>query len=134
MAEKGIESLILWPLERIADFSDNVYPSEALKNAAAPFGFYRLLQDECEQTLDGDSELCFTRFELHIVTRTLTELGELCDAARAELRRIRGGTISGRFVERVRISLASPDLHEREVGYFRRVYEVEIWWQEDAEP
>lgn len=132
MAEKGLESLILWPLEQIADFEDKVYPSEALKNAAAPLGFYRILQDECEQTLDGDTELCFTRFELHIVTKTLAELGNLSDAARVELRRIRGKNIYGRFVERVRISLASPDLHEREVGYFRRVYEIEIWWQEDA--
>ena len=131
--ERGVESLIIEPLERIADFDDKVYPSEALKNASAPFAFYRLLQDECEQDLSGDTELSFSRFELHIVAKTLVQVGQLADAARAELRRLAGCTVHGRYVERVRISLASPDLHDREVELFRRVYNVEIWWQEDDE-
>ena len=120
---------IIEALETITALSDKVYHAEALKNAAAPFAFWRQTAEEEEQALDGYTGLLSGGLDVHIVARNLQSLNSLSVAVRSVLIALQGQEISGFLYEKISVRMSSPVLHEREVGMFRKVYSVSIEYQ-----
>lgn len=131
---KGPESLILQALEPIETLGARIWPHEALKNEAPPFAFYELRAEEYEQDLDGETELCYRRYFVHAVTGSYIQLAPLWQRMRRALLGLRGQTVAGRYVQEVRVKLASPELKELEISCFRRALELELWTSEEVEP
>lgn len=126
----GSESLIIEPLETIEALRDKVYPSEALETAAAPFAFYRLLQEGEEEDLEGPNELKTSIWELSLVAKRLAAVGLLSDQARQALKAAQGTTVGGRYIERISVKAVTPeDYYEKLVGLFRRMFRVTVYWQ-----
>ena len=149
--EIGPELLFSAALEEITELQGKVYPAGGLQNAAAPFAFFEQAEERQEEALDGLTGLMFSRFRVHAVAENYYTLAILGRKVLARLRRMQGqalvrgdsgevglasadmavaGVDGGRLLlEQVTVRQASPDLWDRDVGLYRRVYEVEIHWQ-----
>lgn len=131
MAEKVTpEQAIKTALEPIKDLASKVYPLEGLKNATAPFVFYLRLTGDENDALDGPTGLLTASFEINCVARTYAEQLALCGAVRQALKRLQGREFPGLLIERIRIRQQSPDLKETEVNLYRRMYVLQINYQE----
>lgn len=119
-------------LSRVPKCKDKVYPLEALKTASPPFVFYvRLSQDE-ELTLDGGAGLMEATYELNCVAKTYKALTVLADDVYRRLRQMTGKAYSGLLIERATVRQTSPDLKERDVGLYRRMYVLRLEYQEEV--
>lgn len=125
------EQAILTALEPIAGLSGKVYPLEGLKNATAPFVFYLRQAEDEEETLDGPAGLLSATFEINCVAATYAGLTALARAVRPALQALQGTVHSGLLIERATVRQASPDLKEREVNLYRRMYVLQINYQEE---
>ena len=130
------EKLICTVLEQLAELQGKVYPSGALQNAEAPFSFYEQLTEEEEETLEGYTGLRFNRYRIHVVAGNYDALTRLSRKVRMRLQRLQGATMTPPaedavplLLEQVTVKQSSPDLWERDVGLYRRVYELELHWQ-----
>lgn len=123
------EQAILKALEPIAEISGKVYPLEGLKNAAAPFVFYLRLTDEEEETLDGPTGLQSGTFEVNCVAQNYAQLIALAGSVRSALQGMQGKSYDGLLIERATIRQTSPDLKEREVNLYRRMYVLQMNYQ-----
>ena len=123
------EQAIKTALEPIAEISGKVYPLEGLKNAAAPFVFYLRLTDEEEETLDGPTGLQSGTFEVNCVAQNYAQLIALAGSVRTALQGLQGATHDGLLIERAAIRQTSPDLKEREVNLYRRMYVLQLNYQ-----
>ena len=113
-------------VETASGLTGKIYHAEALKNAAPPFAFWLQEREETEQALDGYTELETAGFELHLCSRYLDELDTKAAAARSAVIGLQGTESGGVLYERVNIRQISPVIHEREIGLFRKVYEITI--------
>ena len=116
-------------VEAAADLSGSVFHVEALKNAAPPFAFWLQTREETEQALDGYTELDTAAFELHICSRYLDQLDAKAAAARTAVISLQGTETEDVLYERINIRQITPVIHEREVGLYRKVYEITINYQ-----
>lgn len=138
-------------LEEIQGLEDKIYPLQPLKNAAPPFGFYIQDTDNEDEALDGETGLQHTGYKLHMVADEYRKLSLLGSEAKYALSHLQGqswirsdagvvgqvrvgdatpGTPGMRmYIERVRVVQASPDLYETEVGWYRRIYDVDFDYQ-----
>ncbi len=123
------EKLFSEALEQMERCPLKIYPFSALKNATAPFGFYRRSAESEENALDGHTGLMSADFELSIVTATYDQLSVYSRAARAVLLELTGTERDGLLIESVTVRLASPDLEETEVNLYRRIYLLHIDYQ-----
>ena len=123
------EMLISDALEQMEHRPMKLYPISALKNAAAPFGFFRRSIESEENALDGPTGLMSADFEISIVAATYEQLSAYCMAARAALLELRGVERNGLLIESVTVRQASPDLEETEVNLYSRVYMLHIDYQ-----
>lgn len=123
------ENMILTVLEPIAGLKGKVYPMEALKNATAPFVFYRQTAEEEDDDLDGRNGLHTATFEIHCVARSYAALVSLSGSVRQALQYTQGRIYAGLLIERVKVRQASPDLYEREVNMMRRAYTLQLDYQ-----
>lgn len=128
------EEVILTVLEPIAGLRGKVFPMEALKNATVPFVFYRQMEGDEEDTLDGQTGLQTATFEIHCVAKSYAALVSLAGAVRLALQKMQGHTYDGLLIERAKVRQASPDLYEREVNMMRRVYTLQLDYQGGNEP
>lgn len=124
------EKAILAALEQIEGLSGRVYPLEGLKNAAAPFVFYFRQTEDEEDALDGPTGLLTATFEINCVAQTYARLVALCGVVRPALQKLQGYAHDGLLIERAHTQQASPDLKEREVNLYRRMYILQINYQE----
>nr|WP_325212931.1 DUF3168 domain-containing protein [uncultured Oscillibacter sp.] len=108
-----------------------VFPLEGLKNAEAPFVFYLQAQGDEETALDGLTGLRSASFEINCVARSYGELKALANRVRPALQSLQGAELEGLSVQRAKVRQASPDLLEREVRLFRRMYILELDYQEE---
>ena len=131
MAEemKAPDDLFPAVLEGLPGFHAKLFPMEALKNARPPFFFYAQTREEEDGALDGLTGLRHNSYNLHAVGRTFDELQRLCRAARSALLALTGTETGGLLIESLVVRQVSPDLEEREVGYYRRMYELQVDWQ-----
>ena len=113
-------------VEATTGLTGKVYHAEALKNASAPFAFWIQIREETEQALDGYTELDTSAFELHLCSSHLDQLDTMSAAARSAVIGFQGTTSGGILYERVNIRQITPVIREREVGLFRKVYEITI--------
>lgn len=125
------EIAICAALERIAAPFDGVFPAEALQNAGERFIFYRRLSADEEDDLSGGTGLLETVIEVNCVAPTYGELQRISGAAKSLLQDMQGRQYENLLIERVHVRQASPDLREKEVGLYRRVYALTINYQED---
>ena len=116
-------------VETAAELTGSVFHVEALKNASAPFAFWLQIREETEQALDGYTELDTAGYELHICSKYLEQLDEKAAAARAAVISLQGTEADGVLYERINIRQITPVIHEREVGLYRKVYEITIEYQ-----
>lgn len=123
------EQAILTVLKPIAEISGTVSPLEGLKNAAAPFVFYLRRTEEEEETLDGPTGLQSGTFEVHCVALTYAQLLSLAGSVRTALQGLQGNTYDGLLIERATIRQTSPDLKDREVNLYRRMYVLQLNYQ-----
>lgn len=123
------EQAILTALEPIAEISGKVYPLGGLKNAAAPFVFYLRLTEEEDEALDGLTGLQSGTFEINCVAQTYAQLIALAGSVRPALQGMQGKTYGGLLIERATIRQTSPDLKEREVNLYRRMYLLQLNYQ-----
>lgn len=103
-----------------------VYAAAAIKGAAAPFIFYILHRDEAVEELDGDTTLRAATFEVDAVGRGAKDLAALGAKVTAALKALRGTSSAGLEIQRARVTQESPDIKEREVNLWRRVYALRI--------
>lgn len=149
--EIGPETLFCTALEQLGELRGKVYPSGALQNAAAPFSFYEQIAEDEEEALDGYTGLMISRFRIHVVASNYSALCKLSRKVRVQLQRLQGSApargdaaVAGvaaagkalpgadaaqMLLEQVTVRQSSPDLWERDVGLYRRVYELELHWQ-----
>ena len=125
------EQAFLTVLEPIEGLRDNIYPAEALKNAAAPFVFYLQRAEDETEALDGPTGLMSATYEIHCVAQTYAKLVWLAGQVRPALHSMQGRTFDGLLVERVTVRQASPDLKEVEVGLFRRALSLTMHYQKE---
>lgn len=124
------ELAIVNELSHISKLKDKIYPLEGLKNASAPFVFYvQLAQDE-EETLDGGG-LKEVNYEINCVAKTYKALVELSSLVYKQLKLMQGNTYSGLLIERATVRQTSPDLKEREVDLYRRMYVLHLEYQQE---
>lgn len=123
------EQAILTALEPIAQISGKVCPLEGLKNAVAPFVFYLIHEWSEEETLDGVTGLHSCMAEVHCVAQTYAQLIALAGSVRPALQGMQGKTYGGLLIERATIRQTSPDLKEREVNLYRRMYLLQLNYQ-----
>lgn len=126
------EELIKTTLEPIDGLASKVFPLEGLKNATAPFVFYLRMTGEEEDALDGPTGLQSGTFELNCVAQTYARLIALAGSVRSRLQALQGTSREGLYIERVVIRQASPDLKEREVNLYRRMYVLQLNYQEEV--
>ena len=109
----------------------NAYPAEALKTAAAPFVFYLQMTWEDEDALDGPTGLLSAAFEINCVAATYAGLVGLCADVLPTLRSLQGRHFERLLIEQADVRQASPDLKEKETNLFRRMYILQIYYQEE---
>lgn len=119
-----IEQAVVRALETAAP--GKVYAAAAIKGAAAPFVFYVLHRDEAVEELDGDTTLRAATFEVDAVGRGAKDLAVLGARVSATLKALRGTSGVGLEIQRARVTQESPDIKEREVNLWRRVYALRI--------
>lgn len=125
------EERIKTTLDGVNGLSRKVYPLEGLKNASAPFVFYFRRTEEEEETLDGPAGLLEGLFEVHCVARTYAELVSLAGLVRPALQALQGTTAGGLYIERATVRMTSPDLKEKEVNLYRRMYVLQLNYQKE---
>lgn len=113
-------------VENATGLTGKVYHAEALKNVSAPFAFWIQIREETEQALDGYTSLDTSAFELHLCSSYLDQLDTMAAAARSAVIGFQGTASGGILYERVNIRQITPVIREREVGLFRKVYEITI--------
>lgn len=125
------EDAIVGALSPLPGLAGKVFPLEGLKNASAPFVFY--LQAESGETaaLDGLTGLLSASFEVNCVSRSYAELKALADKVRPALQALQGTELEGLSIQRAKVRQASPDIKEQEVQLFRRMYILELDYQEE---
>lgn len=111
--------------------SGKVYHAEALKNAAAPFVFWLQTGEEFEQDLNGRTELGRDQYELHIVTKNLEALDAISAELREAVEALQGSTVNGILYEIIRVRQITTVINEHEVNLYRKVYEIDIFYQEE---
>lgn len=116
-------------LETIQYMTGKIYHAEALKNAQPPFVFWIQNAEDAQEDLNGYTELCEAGYEVHIVTRNLDTLDALAAAVRSSILALQGTTTGGFLYEHVRIRQISPVINEKEVGLYRKVYQLNINYQ-----
>lgn len=126
------DQVIVAALEPIAGLAGKVFPLEGLKNAAAPFVFYLQQTEDEEEALDGLTGLLSASFEINCVARTYAGLIALAGAVRLALLALRGTAHDGLLIERATVRQTSPDLKEREVNLWRRMYILQLDYQKEA--
>ena len=109
--------------------SGKVYHAEALKNAAAPFVFWLQTGEEFEQDLNGRTELGRDQYEVHIVTKNLEALDAISAELREAVEALQQNTVNGILYEIIRVRQISPVINEHEVNLYRKVYEIDIFYQ-----
>ena len=123
------DMLIKAAMETIDGLAGQVYPLQAIKNAVAPFVFYRQTEEDDAYALDGPASLMTASYEIHCVAQTYAGLVALSGAVRPALQALQGTTHDDLLVERVAIRQASPDLKETDVNLYRRIYILSINYQ-----
>ena len=143
MAEYNLspEFAFVQALETVSVLKDRVTALQPKKGVKPPLSFYVPNRDDEEQALDGGTGLQTYAAQLHLVGGTYRGLLLLCARAKKAILAMRGATYStpenepgdvlrGRIlVEDTAMTLSSPDLYEAEVGYYRRVYTVQLDYQ-----
>ena len=127
------DKAILAALEPLEGLRTAPGPVELLREAVPPFVFFLQVYEEETDTLEGGAGLFTSEYEIHLVTALYAQLQELAPRVRLALRGLAGQTVAGTLVQRVTVEQASPDLREREVGYYRRVYRARFNYQEEDE-
>lgn len=107
-----------------------VFAAAAIKGKQPPFIFYQLHRCEAVETLDGDTPLLSAVFEVDAVGRGMAEAAAVGRRASQALRTLRGSQPDGLAIQRARVTQESPDIREREVNLWRRVYALRINYQE----
>lgn len=147
----SVDFAMVSAVESIDGLRDQIWPLQPKKNARPPFCFYEQITDDEEEALDGLTGLQHTGFRLHVVTGGFWELSTLCTKIMAAIRGLTGHVnprtdntvagiaVSGRavadtddtgtYVEYVTAKQTSPDLYESDVGFYRRIYEVDFFYQ-----
>ena len=126
----GVEGVVKSVLGEIEMISGNVFIAEAIKNATPPFVFYSPQTDEEDYALDGHTGLHTAFYAVHCVSVSYAQLVALCGLVRSALHNIRGKTLNGILFEQITIRQASPDIKEKEVNFYRRVYTLQVNYQE----
>ena len=122
-------SPIMDALTEIQAIAGRIYHAEALKNASAPFVFWKQDSEETEQALSGYTDLETAGYEIHMVARKLEQLDPIARAVRAALIALQGTEKDGILYEQVTIRQTSPEINEKEVGLFRKVYYITVNYQ-----
>lgn len=130
----NVDFAMVSAVESVNGLQDQIWPLQPKKNAKPPFCFYEQITDDEEDALDGLSGLQNTGFRLHIVSGGLLCLSPLCAKILAAIRRMAGSSYQNEkggsiYVEYVTAKQTSPDLYESDVGFYRRIYEVDFFYQ-----
>ena len=121
---------IIQAIETVTGLSGKVYHAEALKNASPPFAFWEQTSEETEQALDGYTCLERAGFNIHLCARRLDTLSPMAAGIKAALIALQGTAVDGFLYERVDIRQISPEIVEKEVGLFRKVYQITVDYQQ----
>lgn len=121
---------VIAAIDGTAALTGGFYHAQALKDASPPFGFWIQDAEETAQTLGGYTELQSGTFDVHIVSKYLAELDRISSAVKLAVVSLQGQTVSNILFERINLSQISPILHEREVNLYRKVYHLQINYQE----
>ena len=108
------------------------------KDWAPPFAFYIPTEDSEETDLDGPAGLQHFTAQVQFVGGTHRGMQLLCQRAKKAVRDMTGETYSTEtpgwprgsiLVEEARAAQSSPDLYDVDVGFYRRIYTVQIDYQ-----
>ena len=109
-----------------------------------PFVFYIPTQDTEEEALDGETGLQRFTATVHFVAGTHRGMQLLCMRAKKALKNMRGAVYStpvddteegpkgSVLIEDVIVTQSSPDLIDLEVGFYRRLYTVQLDYQTES--
>lgn len=115
------------------------------KEARPPFSFYIPSADSERHDLDGPTGLQSFAAELHLVAASFDHLKLLSAKVKAAVMDMRGGVYrtpaeftevglrGAVLIENAEMEQSSPDLYEREVGLYRRVYTVRLEYQTEGQ-
>lgn len=117
-------------IETVPELTGKVYHAEALKNASAPFAFWLQDEEDAEEDLAGYTELQRASFELHLCARKLETLGPMAHAVKSAVAALQGSVENSVLYEHILIRQISPEILEKEVGLFRKVYRISVDFQE----
>ena len=127
----SVFSAVRAAINSISAVSGRVYHAEALKNAQAPFVFWIQEGEQFEQALNGRTELGTNRYEVHVVTKNLESLESISEDVREAVEALQGTTANGILYEYINIQQVSPVINEHEVNLYRKVYDIQINYQEE---
>lgn len=141
-------------LEAITALKKQIWPMQPRKNAKPPFCFYLQISDDEDEALDAMTGLQHTSYQLHAVAGSYRSLDILCGRIKAAIRAMTGRAwarpdtavcdlavcdkaaadvgAGGLLVEDAQAEQVSPDLYDDDVGFFRRVYQVDIDYQTEG--
>lgn len=125
------DNAIVTALSPLPGLAEKVFPLEGLKNAEAPFVFYLQMEGNEETALDGLTGLLSASFEINCVARSYAELKVLAGKVRPALQLLQGAELPGLCIQRAIVRQASPDVKEPAVQLFRRMYILQLDYQEE---
>jgi len=134
------EFALVSALESISVLTGRVNALQPKKDVRPPFAFYISNTDDEEDALDGRTGLQRYTGTVHVVAGSFRGLqllsarvrlavqelsGQTCETPETETEDPRGSIL----IESAKMTQSSPDLYETEVGYYRRMYTVQIDYQ-----
>lgn len=125
------EQAIKTVLETVDGLRGKVYPIAGLKTATAPFVFYLQIGETEDCDFDGGAGLLSATYEINCVAKTYASLVGLSGAVRSALQALQGYKYKGVLIERATIAQTSPDLKEKEVNLYRRMYVLTVDFQKE---
>lgn len=93
---------------------------------------YELTVADEDRDLDGPTGLWSASFEIHCVERSYSALVKLSRSVRDALQAMQGKQYPGLLIEQASVRQASPDLRESEVNLYRRMYVLQLYYQEEC--
>lgn len=103
---------------------------EEMRGISTPFVVFTRQEWDEERDLLDWTGLCDASYDVDIVAPSIQAVAALERKVITAFRALEQTTTDGFLIEAVAIRQASPDLREKEIGQFRRVYDLQINYQE----
>ena len=125
----ALEEALVAALEAVEGLKERVCPVVDIQKSTGPLVVYDQREENCQQTLIGQTGLMTAGFQIHVLHGTYFKMRQLAERVKEKIYSLCGYNTAQLLVEAITVELASPDIMETKVSMFRRTYNVTIQYQ-----